>query len=111
MTRTTGVSSLKEITWGGRVRPGFQTEVWKIAKEAAVRSTSSMRGSMVSSSQTTTHQFLDGGVSDTRGFFDSSSGMRWFGEKAVAYILYKLGADPAALLGKNNLRACPEFCV
>ena len=94
---------LKDITWGGPVRVDYQHEVWSIARETAVETKTQVVGNMVSSAETTSLQFLDGGVSDTRGFFDSSSGMRIHGEFANVYMLYKLGLDPQKLMKRDDL--------
>ncbi len=100
---------LNELVWGGRVRCSFQSAVWRIAEKHAVKRTGSTSGSMVSSSQTTTLGFLDGGVSLTRGYFDASSGMRWFGKNATAFIIYKLGHDPKELLRDSRLPSLREL--
>ncbi len=92
---------LRDIVWGGRVRRAWQSKIWEIAQGAATSSDSRFDGNMVSSSQTTYHRFLDGGVSDTRGFFDSSSGMRIHGKHSQAYILYRLG-----LKAKELIKGC-----
>jgi hypothetical protein len=64
---------------------------------------------MVHSTETTTLEFLDGGVSDTRGNFGADCGMRWFGQLAIAYILYELHLSPQALLGSPNIPTQAEL--
>ena len=90
---------LKAIFLGSRVRPGFQGSVSEIADAACYKYTSHDEGSMVSSATTRIWYFLDGGVHETRGYFEPGSGMFVSGELAVEYILYELGEDPAVLLG------------
>jgi hypothetical protein len=102
---------LRDVIWGGRVRRNYQAQVWKIAREAATGADSSTHGTMVSSSQSTSLRFLDGGVTDARGYFDSSSGMFVRGELAKAYILYRLGADARALMKNPSLPTLDELTV
>jgi hypothetical protein len=97
---------LKDITWGGRIRTVCQSFVWDIASEVAIDSGRSYSGNMLSSRETFWLRFLDGGISHTFGSFDASSGMHWHGERAKAYILYRLGLNPGDLLG---LRSVPTF--
>lgn len=94
---------LRDITWGGRVRRLWQSQVWKIASKAAVDHSRSYHGNMVTSSETHTLRFLDGGVSDSRGFFDASCGMFIYGKLARAYVLYELGLDATKLLRIKKL--------
>jgi len=105
------ISTLGEVTWGGRVRPRFQSEVWSIAMEAAKNTSRTTIGNMVSSSERVVLHFLDGGVSDTRGTFDASSGMRWFGRLATAYILYRLGGDARLLLKVRSIPTLAELTI
>ena len=79
------------------MRPDFHFEVLDIASTVASAERST-RGSMVSSSETTSYHFLDGGVRETRGFFGASSGVFVSGDKCLQYVLHKLGYDPAMLL-------------
>jgi hypothetical protein len=101
--------ALKDIVWGGRIRRAWQPKVWAIAKEVATDSKTSYFGSMASSSQQTRLLFLDGGVSDIRGFFDSSSGMRFLGEHSQAYVLYRLGLNAKALMKGCNVPSLAEL--
>lgn len=96
-------ATLKDLTWGGRVRTKYQYAVWDIAQQVARSTDHSIRGSMLSSSETFALYFLDGGVSETHGYFGSSSGMHLFGRKAVAYILYRLGVDPRRLMRDRKI--------
>lgn len=85
----------RDITWGGRIRVTYQPAVWKIAQKAAVEKTEGGEpGSTLASSAFTIRlSFLDGGVRDTRGWFDSTCGMFWYGRLAKAYVVYSLGYD------------------
>jgi hypothetical protein len=93
--------SLQDITVGGRIRKEFQSLVLKIAQQAAIRKTESVSGNMLSSKQTTTFEFLDGGVRIVRGVFGPSSGMFWEGSLVKAYVLYELGLNAAKLLRRS----------
>jgi hypothetical protein len=93
--------SLQDITVGGRIRKEFQSLVLKIAQQAAIRKTESVSGNMLSSKQTTTFEFLDGGVRIVRGVFGPSSGMFWEGRLVKAYVLYELGLNAAKLLRRS----------
>lgn len=88
----------KDIIWAGRVRPNFQAKVWAIAIEHGYRTKSHVSGNMMTSCQTQTIFLLDGDVSNRRGYFDGSCGMRVSGNKALQFILYELGEDPSKLL-------------
>ncbi len=68
---------LKDITWGGRIRTVCQGLVWEIASEVAIDTGKSYSGGMLSSTETISLDFLDGGVSHTFGSFDIFSGMHW----------------------------------
>jgi hypothetical protein len=94
---------LGDITRGGHICEAYQDQVLDIAKEAAHTVRLSMRGSMVSTTETRTYSFLDGGVTHTRGSFRRPSGLGWFGTLATAYILYELGANPCELLADTEL--------
>jgi hypothetical protein len=100
---------LRDITWGGRIRSVFQPQVWSIANEVAVRREHRTEGSMVSSASFTTLHFLDGGVTEGRGFLGPSCGMFWSGTRAKAYILYRLGFDAPALLLKGPVPDMAEL--
>jgi hypothetical protein len=89
---------LRDIVWGGRIKRKWQSKVWAIARQVATHSGTKYSGSTVSSSQRMYLEFLDGGVSETRGFFDASSGMRFHGKRAQAYVLYRLGLSAEALM-------------
>jgi hypothetical protein len=56
---------------------------------------------MLTSTQTTTFEFLDGGVRIVRGVFGPSSGMFWEGNLVKAYVLYELGLNAAKLLRRS----------
>ena len=56
---------------------------------------------MVSSGQTTFWSFLDGGLRESRGFFEPDCGMFVEGSLAKQYILYRLGENAATLLGSG----------
>lgn len=109
MTDNSTVTKLKDITWGGRITKRYQPLVWAIAKKAGRRQPVKYAGGMVSSSSIDSHQFLDGGVFDSRGNFDAGSGMQWHGEKAKAYILYKLGFDARTLLKNKSIPNLAEL--
>src|SRR5262245_13866577 len=100
---------LRDILWGGRIRNAYQAAVWRIATEAAAETKHAVHGSMLSSSSTKSLIFLDGGVRDTRGFFDSSCGMFLHGSLAKAYILYRLGFNARLLLKDKNLPSLEEL--
>lgn len=100
---------LKDIAWGGRIRNAYQGRVWAIAKKAANKGSERVHGNMLTSSRTVFLSFLDGGVSDTRGTFDATSGMHWSGELAKAYIIYQLGLDPNTLLRTKGLPTFSEL--
>jgi len=93
----------KDLFWGGRVRRKYQDRIWELAYEVSIDRGRRYSGGMVSSSETNTARFLDGGVSDTRGYFDASCGMWMGGREATAYILWKLGADPRQILGDETI--------
>lgn len=97
---------LRDITWGGRIRRSYQSQVWAIAEKAATCRDTTFTGSMVSSKENISLRFLDGGVSNSRGYFDASSGMRWHGDRAIAYVLYKLGAHAPTVLKRPS---CPTI--
>ena len=90
--------SLRDITVGGRIRKDFQSFVLEIAQQAAIRKTESFSGNMLTSKQTTSIEFLDGGVRIVRGEFGPSSGMFWEGNLVKAYVLYELGLNATELL-------------
>jgi hypothetical protein len=92
---------MKNIFWGGRVRPAFQSKVLKIASSVA-KIERSYSGNMVSSRETVRYRFLDGGISRSSGRFDASSGVFISGNLCLQYILYKLGFDPQALLDEGT---------
>ena len=94
---------MQDIVWGGRIRPTYQHQIREIARKAAHSEEASVRGSMVHSSVTVTYRFLDGGVWERRGEFGPTSGMRWFGTLAIAYLLYELGENPQKLLDASDL--------
>lgn len=100
---------LRDVFWGGRVRRSFQDRVWNIARKASVRSSRSVSGNMVSSSETYYLHFLDGGVRQSRGYFDSTCGMFCIGRHATAYVLYQLGADARVLLRDPGLPSASEL--
>jgi hypothetical protein len=67
-------------------------------------------GSMVSSSYSGGCEFLDGGFTETRGFFcDSSCGMFIYGKLATALILYKLGFDAQEMMKDPKLPLLVEL--
>jgi hypothetical protein len=101
--------TLRDITWGGRIRPRYKSLVWGIAKKAATERRKSIYGSMVCSQERTTLSLLDGMVTSAGGFFDASSGMRWDGLLTKAYILYEMGLDPAVLLKARGLPSHAEL--
>ena len=68
-----------------------------------------MYGNMVTSSETHSLAFLDGGVHDTRGLFDSSCGMFCSGRLATAYVVYQLGGNARALLKDASLPTAAEL--
>ena len=89
---STGLATtLRDITVGGRIRKGYQATILKIAQRAASQQTVFMRGNMLTSTQTTSLKFLDGGVSIVSGVFGPTSGMFWGGLQVKAFILYELG--------------------
>ena len=99
---------LKDITWGGKIRVEYQGAIWSIAADAAYEYSNSFYGSMLSSEETTQLRFLDGGVSNSRGFWNSS-GMGWSGTHATAYMLYEMGLDPHRLLRRKKLPTHEEL--
>jgi hypothetical protein len=98
--------TMKDIVWGGRIKQAWQSKIWAIAQEVAIDSETSYSGGMLSSLQTTYLWFLDGGVTNTRGVFDSRCGMRFRGEQAQAYVLYRLGLNAKQLMKGCDL---PHF--
>jgi hypothetical protein len=88
----------KEIIWGGKVRPSFQSAVWNAAVLNGHEEEVRISGSMVSSEETRLIKLLDGMVRETHGYFDGSSGMFISGEKALQLILYEIGENPNELL-------------
>ena len=77
---STGLATtLRDITVGGRIRKGYQATILKIAQRAASQQTVFMRGNMLTSTQTTSLKFLDGGVSIVSGVSGPTSGMFWGG--------------------------------
>ena len=101
--------TLKDISWGGRIRKSFQSQVWSTAQEAATDCAQSYSGNMLSSTSQQSLHFLDGGVTETRGSFDAGSGMRWHGKFAKAYIIYCLGYDARKILGDNKIPSFVEL--
>jgi hypothetical protein len=95
---------LKEILLGDRVRPPFQARVRGIAGCACYKHESFVHGSMWSSSQTDVWNFLDGGLRETRGYFQPTSGMFIDGDLARQYILYELGENASELLATGAER-------
>ena len=87
-----------EIIWSGKVRPMFQTKVWNVAARKGTEQQVSSSGNMVTSSETHTIHLLDGGVQDSRGYFDGSCGMTISGDKCLQFILYEIGEKPSELL-------------
>jgi hypothetical protein len=100
---------LKDIVWGGRIRRAWQSKVWTVARKVATDTETRFSGNMVSSSERTYVRFLDGGVSDTRGFFDSSCGMQFHGEHSQAYVLYRLGLDARSLMRRRQVPSLTEL--
>lgn len=92
------LGTLRDVTVGGRIRKQFQSSIWSIAQKAASRQNESIKGNMLTSRQTTSLDFLDGGVRVTRGEFGASSGMFWDGLLVKAFILYELGFDAERFL-------------
>ena len=105
--------ALKDIAWGGRIRKSYQEEVWAIAIEAAKEvgneSTTTYWGGMLTSSCSISLEFLDGGVSDTRGTFDADCGMHWSGRLAKAFDIYRLRFDAGKLFKDSNLPDLKEL--
>ena len=98
--------TIKEVFAGGRVRVKYQDRVREIAGSVGKQREPSVsyHGSMVSSSYSGGCKFLDGGFTETRGFFcDSSCGMFIFGKLATAFILYKLGFDARKMMRDLSL--------
>ena len=58
---------------------------------------------MVHSTETVTHHFLDGGLSETRGGSGADCGLRWFGQLAIAYMLYEMDLNPQQLLRDDDI--------
>jgi hypothetical protein len=81
----------------------YQDRVWRIAERAAVAFERQVRGSMLSSSETTCLNFLDGGVYQSQGFRGSSSGMFVEGELATAYVLHRLRLNARRLLRSETI--------
>ena len=94
--------TIKEVFAGGRVRVKYQDKVREIAGSIGKQRKPSISyyGSMVSSSQSAGCGFLDGGFTETRGFFcDSSCGMFIYGELATSIHSQKINLqefDPLA---------------
>lgn len=104
--------TIKEVFAGGRVRVKYQDRVREIAGSVGKQRKPSISyyGSMVSSSQSAGCGFLDGGFTETRGFFcDSSCGMFIYGELATAFILYKLGFDAREMMKDPKLPSLLEL--
>tara|TARA_X000000950_G_scaffold42394_1_gene46989 strand:- start:36 stop:395 length:360 start_codon:yes stop_codon:yes gene_type:complete len=104
--------TIKEVFAGGRVRVKYQDRVREIAGSVGKQREPSVsyHGSMVSSSYSGGCKFLDGGFTETRGFFcDSSCGMFIFGELATAFILYKLGFDAREMMKDPKLPSLLEL--
>jgi hypothetical protein len=101
--------TLKDIVWGGRIKRAWQSKIWAVAQKAAIDSETRFSGSMISSSERTYLRFLDGGVSNARGFFDSSCGMRFHGEQSQAYVLYRLGLNAKVLMKRRPVPSLAEL--
>ena len=104
--------TIKEVFAGGRVRVKYQDRVREIAGSVGKQREPSVsyHGSMVSSSYSGGFKFLDGGFTETRGFFcDSSCGMFIYGELATAFILYKLGFDARVMIKDPKLPSLLEL--
>jgi len=104
--------TIKEVFAGGRVRVKYQDRVREIAGSVGKQREPSVsyHGSMVSSSYSEGCKFLDGGFTETRGFFcDSSCGMFIYGELATAFILYKLGFDAREMMKDPKLPSLLEL--
>ena len=93
---------LADIFWGGRVRRTYQSQIRAIASKAAVDADTRYEGNMLSSAQHTRWRFLDGGVSEKRGWLEVDCGLFVDGSKARQYVLYRLGASPTQLLAKKE---------
>ena len=102
------VVRLKDITWGGKIRVQYKDAAWAIAAAASREFETRYSGSVLSSEVVSEHSFLDGGVTDARGYWNSG-GMSWHGRHAIAYILYELGLDPCKLLRRKNLPSHKEL--
>ena len=100
---------LKDITWGGRVRTEWKSKVMEIGRKAKISESKSFSGGMVSSSETYGYSFLDGGIVQSSGYFDSSCGSFISGDKAKAYVIYKLGFNARQVLKDFKLPTLAEL--